>query len=360
MHTFLSKSKTLLILLSIILIVANFYFLSSTRQLTKSYTNQQNQATWFLFQLTKEFAELKAITPYMNESEKDFEQTWLLYELTWSRFDILLYNQESHGFMSLHGAQPFFEDLFNRFQALEVEFEQADNPILLAALSDELEVLFDEMIAFINENYRLKNPMHKQRIENAQQVTYVQYLLMFLLFSCIALVSYIFYQESKHHKELAYTDMLTGISNRFSLFEALKSAKNDKSFSLFLLDLNGFKSVNDSFGHQAGDEALSQIAWRLNNMIPASNYTAYRMGGDEFALILKSSDEEEIRTMKSYIEACFEETMHLNGGYNIRLGTSIGISRYPEDSKEINQLISIADHNMYQMKFAQKSNDPRR
>ncbi|MEZ8824196.1 GGDEF domain-containing protein [Vibrio amylolyticus] len=360
MHTFLSKSKTLLILLSIILIVANFYFLSSTRQLTKSYTNQQNQASWFLFQLTKEFAELKAITPYMNESDAEFDKTWLKYELTWSRFDILLYNQESHGFMSLEGAQSFFEGLFERFQALEVKFKRADNPVLLSALSADLEVIFDDMIAFINENYRLKNPMHKQRIESAQQVTYVQYLLMFLLFSCIALVSYIFYQESKHHKILAYTDTLTGISNRFSLFEALKNFKSNKPFALFLLDLNGFKSVNDSFGHQAGDEALSQIAWRLNNMIPLKNYTAYRMGGDEFALILRSGDTNEIDTMKSHIEACFEETMHLKGGFNVRLGTSIGISRYPEDSKEINQLISIADHNMYQMKFSQKSNDPRR
>ncbi|MGF1697094.1 GGDEF domain-containing protein [Vibrio lamellibrachiae] len=358
MKTFLSKSKTLLIVLSVILIVANFYFLASTRDLTKSYTNQQNQATWFLFQLTKEFSELKAITPYMLDGDKEYKQTWLKYELAWSRFDILLYNQESHGFMSLAGAQEFFEELFIRFQSLEKKYNQVNNPNRLEALSGELDVLYAEMIAFINENYRLKNPVHKKRIEQAQQLTYIQYLLFLLLFSCIALVSYIFYQESKHHKQLAFTDTLTGIANRFSLFEALDNYKKDSPFTLFLLDLNGFKSVNDNFGHQAGDEALSQIAWRLNTMIPIENYNIYRMGGDEFALILNSNDEQEILNMTGHIDACFEEAIHLDGGYNIRLGSSIGMSRYPNDSIEINQLISIADHNMYRMKFADKKPSP--
>ncbi|MCK6264027.1 GGDEF domain-containing protein [Vibrio sp. ZSDE26] len=354
MKTFLSRSKTLLIVLSIILIIANFYLLSSTRDLTKSYTNQQNQATWFLFQLMKEFSELRSVSPYMLEGEKEFERTWLKYELTWSRFDILLYNQESHQFMALKGAQAFFELLFSRFKKVEEHLEQATDIERLSAVNRDFDLIYNEMVTFINENYRLKNPLHKKRIEQAQQLAYIQYLLMMLLFSCIALVSYIFYKESKQHKKLAYTDTLTGIPNRFSLFESLEESRKESAFTLFLLDLNGFKSVNDSFGHQAGDEALSQIAWRLTNMILIDQYKAYRMGGDEFAIILRSNLPDDIHNIISQIEACFEETIQLEGGYNVRLGCSVGTSSYPDDTMEISQLISIADHNMYKMKKTDK------
>ncbi|WGV98702.1 GGDEF domain-containing protein [Vibrio sp. YMD68] len=352
MHTFISKSKKLLIVLSILLIVANFFILSTTRELTRSYTNSQNQATWFLLQLSKQLSELTAITPYTLDGDAEHKKTWLKYELTWSRFDILLYNQESHGFMSLEGAHDFFEALFFRFQHLEEPFNNIKTQDDVLIISEQLNQIYADMIAYINKNYRLKNPIHKERMQQAQQIANIQYVLMLLLFSCIGLVSYIYYQESKHHKALAFTDTLTGISNRFSLFEALNHKQKNQPFSLFLLDLNGFKAVNDSFGHQAGDEALTQIAWRLSTMIPSSNYKVYRMGGDEFALILNSNSPVEIRKMHGFIEACFEEPIHLKGGYNTRLGCSVGTSIYPDDSKEINQLISIADHNMYQMKFA--------
>ncbi|USD43670.1 GGDEF domain-containing protein [Vibrio sp. SCSIO 43135] len=351
MHSFLSKSKTLLILLTVALILANVYIVTATRDLAKSYSAQQNQATWFLFQLTKEFSELVAIGPYMLENPANQSKVWLKYELTWSRFDLLLNSRESDTFMSLEGARPFFKEIFIDYQNMEPILEQVNDQKSLLTLTDGLDKIYYDMIGYVNQNFRLKSPLYQQQMALAQELSYIQYLLMFLLFCCAALVTYILHQESLHHKKLAFTDTLTGIKNRFSLFEALEKQHKFAEFTVVLLDLNGFKEINDTYGHLAGDEALAQTAWRLNTFIPLSNYHVYRMGGDEFTLVLESTSLEDVAQFNELILACFNEKLILKSGESVQLGASLGFSRYPIDSTDINHLLSIADKNMYKMKF---------
>ena len=113
--TLQSRSKGMLLALSALLILANLYVFSETRQLARSYSEQQNQATWFLFQLTKEFSSLVSVTPFALESEQYRKKAELSYELTWSRFDLLLNAKEADSFMQLAGAREFFSSLFQRY-----------------------------------------------------------------------------------------------------------------------------------------------------------------------------------------------------------------------------------------------------
>ncbi|WP_159650842.1 GGDEF domain-containing protein [Vibrio atypicus] len=349
----LARAKALLLMMSVILIVANLYFLSSTRQLAESYSARQNQATWFLFQLTKEFSELTAITPFAASNKNHHEKTLLKYELTWSRFDLLLNSREADTFINLPGARTFFSTLFINFQALESQLTSINDPTQAKLLSQQLSNLYLGMIQYINTNFRIQSPLYRDQMMQAQMLHQSQIALLLLLALCASLAGYIIHIEAKHHRQLSLTDSLTKVNNRLALFIDLERfVEHDKEFTLYLLDLNGFKQINDKYGHQAGDKALKEIARRLLSL----KLPCYRIGGDEFALI--ELDSMYRKPIWQEIEACFDHRVEITDKNRALLSTSIGVASYPKDTNQINQLISIADKNMYRMKF--KREEPQR
>lgn len=152
----------------------------------------------------------------------------------------------------------------------------------------------------------------------------------------------------------AHYDRLTGLPNRALFLDRLDQAIRDarrysRRFGLMFIDLDGFKSVNDSLGHHAGDEVLVQVAVRLNHCLRESD-TVARIGGDEFTVILPAVDSpiSAHRVAKKIIES-------LNQPFNAsgqtpQVGASIGISLYPEDGTELDILLKKADKAMYQAK----------
>jgi diguanylate cyclase (GGDEF)-like protein/PAS domain S-box-containing protein len=153
---------------------------------------------------------------------------------------------------------------------------------------------------------------------------------------------------------IALFDSLTGLPNRRLFFDRLNmtlehNRRRKGVFSLFYLDLDGLKMVNDTLGHDAGDEVLCTASERLKNVIRKSD-TVARIGGDEFAIIvdqIKSMEEAEIAVKK--VVASFSEPIQLSAG-SVKVGASIGISLFPVDSKEADELIRLADISMYTSK----------
>lgn len=158
---------------------------------------------------------------------------------------------------------------------------------------------------------------------------------------------------------MALYDSLTGLPNRRLFFDRLNmtlehNLRHKGMFGLFYLDLDGLKKVNDSLGHAAGDEVLNAVAGRLKNIIRKSD-TIARLGGDEFAIIvdqIKSEKEAVIAVEK--IIASFTAPFDLNAG-RVNVGVSIGISLFPSDSSEAEELIRLADNSMYTSKGKGKS-----
>lgn len=156
--------------------------------------------------------------------------------------------------------------------------------------------------------------------------------------------------------EQAMFDMLTGLPNRRHLKRKLRSAishslelGNRSIGALMFLDLNGFKHVNDSFGHSMGDRILQLVAARLEAGCLERADIA-RMGGDEFTLILQNcQNREEIYHFAQQILALFETPFELEG-QKFYLGTSIGISIFGEHEIESSELLSQADTAMYSAK----------
>lgn len=155
-------------------------------------------------------------------------------------------------------------------------------------------------------------------------------------------------------KNLAERDPLTGLANRTLFSETfsyiLKTAdRNNHQVALLYLDLDGFKAVNDTHGHQTGDQLLCEVAERMKVCLRKSDFCA-RLGGDEFALVLSDcGSSEEVGQVADKIIAAIRQPYSLDGR-QVQVGTSVGFAIYPEDAKDHQGLLKIADAAMYQAK----------
>lgn len=157
-----------------------------------------------------------------------------------------------------------------------------------------------------------------------------------------------------HLARLAHYDPLTDIPNRIlfrdRLEHMLNLANRDKTaFALMFVDLNGFKQVNDNFGHDAGDAIIRTCAERLSSCMRRSDSVA-RVGGDEFTLLLSHIDSHtDVAHIAEKIIALIAEPSDING-YEVVVGCSIGIAVYPQAGRDADTLLKNADMAMYKAK----------
>ncbi|RYL92378.1 GGDEF domain-containing protein [Sporolactobacillus sp. THM19-2] len=159
-------------------------------------------------------------------------------------------------------------------------------------------------------------------------------------------------------KKLAYYDRLTGVANR-ALFDKyagryLNEAKETgRMLGLMFIDVNEFKSINDTYGHNTGDKVMTRVASLLTQST-RKNDIVCRYGGDEFVVLLPGiHDDENDHEIIDGIKRNKHRKI-MQDGYEIHLSLSIGISFYPEDGESIDELIERADCRMYQDKHESK------
>jgi diguanylate cyclase len=166
-------------------------------------------------------------------------------------------------------------------------------------------------------------------------------------------------RTEQHLSRLAHYDTLTGIPNRVlfrdRLEHAIRLADRDKtSFTLMFIDLNGFKQVNDNFGHDIGDEVIRLCAERLKECMRRSDSVA-RMGGDEFTLLLENTDSStDVAHVAEKVIDRVSEVCKI-GGYELTIGCSVGIAVYPQAGRDADALLKNADIAMYQAKQREES-----
>ena len=165
--------------------------------------------------------------------------------------------------------------------------------------------------------------------------------------------------QGESMRKQAYYDHLTGVYNRamfmIQLRHDMKQAdRNQKLVSVLFLDLDAFKSVNDTYGHAQGDLLLQQVAGRLKECVRSSD-TVARFGGDEFAIILTNiTAANNVREVAEKIRQALLDPYQLQG-VSLTISASIGFSTYPDDSKDPQALIDLADRAMYRVKFSGKN-----
>lgn len=152
---------------------------------------------------------------------------------------------------------------------------------------------------------------------------------------------------------LAHFDSITGLPNRALLSdrmaqETARARRVDKGFAVVLFDLDGFKEVNDTWGHAAGDRVLAMVAERARKCVRASD-TLGRLGGDEFLAILPETSREGALAVAEKVRAALNEPYALDTG-PVRVGASLGVALFPEHAAEPDALLSAADAALYTAK----------
>lgn len=150
-------------------------------------------------------------------------------------------------------------------------------------------------------------------------------------------------------------DFLTGIPNRSKFMEDLEKIIGEQiPCTIMMIDIDEFKKINDTFGHTAGDEALKELAARLKGL-QSQILTPYRFAGDEFILIVKSKQSKIIEKTAHQCRELFMKPFVLAGELR-KISGSIGISIYPKDADNLEELIECADSAMYKVKKSGKNN----
>lgn len=161
------------------------------------------------------------------------------------------------------------------------------------------------------------------------------------------------------NRYLANHDALTGLLNRQGIESVLETLPGeDQNMAILEADLDGFKQVNDRYGHPVGDELLCEIATRLKKHVRAGDHVA-RVGGDEFLLVTRGLSPEDVQSYTHRLISCVADTPICIGSVTVTVGMSIGFACYPEDGKVINQLRLKADKALYLAKRKAKGSGRR-
>jgi diguanylate cyclase (GGDEF)-like protein len=161
------------------------------------------------------------------------------------------------------------------------------------------------------------------------------------------------YEAALQMEKHANYDMLTGLPNRRYFFERLehivKLSQGMQTFAVFYIDLDGFKSINDTFGHQLGDKVLVEVGNRLSNCIRETDFVA-RLGGDEFAVITSNVESQtKIEQFAKRVHSVLQESIDIDTR-TCSVNASIGVAIYPDAGSDSETLLRSADAAMYEVK----------
>jgi diguanylate cyclase (GGDEF)-like protein len=163
-------------------------------------------------------------------------------------------------------------------------------------------------------------------------------------------------EQMNRMKDLAMRDDLTGLANRRSYIrefdEALeRTRRTGGNIALLVIDLNGFKAINDTLGHHGGDELLQEVASRFRSRLRSDDVLA-RVGGDEFAVIMEGSlSRGAVENVIEMLHESLKKPLAIRGQTKVA-SASIGAAFYPDDGDDHDSLYALADLNMYQVKAA--------
>jgi diguanylate cyclase (GGDEF)-like protein len=162
-------------------------------------------------------------------------------------------------------------------------------------------------------------------------------------------------------QELTITDDCTGLYNARHLYKTLeaevyRSARFGYEFSVIFMDLDHFKTVNDTYGHLVGSKLLQEIGFKVKSQLRLIDY-AFRYGGDEFVILLPQTDKNSALVVAKRLQEMMRRTQFLSDdALNLNIRCSMGLATYPEDAKSSHEIIRQADEMMYMVKNSSRDN----
>jgi len=340
----------MLYIITPLLIFSTLIAVNHLKNNSEVVSKSQNEAIWFVLQLTKEYSEFVYQLQNYQFGNSNHDEMMIQYEILWSRFNTIVNNSQIMHFDQFKGAIDEINSHFERvkmleFRLLSLSSPQDTQPVLQLFRKD-----YENLMVFLNYKFRLSSGDLGDRITAISEVeTVIRYLLLTTLLMG-ALMAYLLLRESHSHHALAMKDSLTGINNRLWLNQKLRELElNNTSFYFYLIDLDGFKKINDTMGHHAGDELLIEVARRLSNL-SCKDYCAARMGGDEFAIIELCQPTGDVNScISDQLAEVFNRPAMFAGSFH-PISASIGVSQFPKAARSTSEVLKQADFAMYEVK----------
>ncbi|NVK39684.1 MAG: EAL domain-containing protein [Oceanospirillaceae bacterium] len=362
------STKYWLILISVALLlvfsVVIYIQYHQSRLLNSTVQYNESNVSWNVFQVEAEALRFgnRLYESLDSESPLDIELLQLRYDIFYSRVDVLKSNPAAPLLLDERDYHATLESIYAFLDTVAPHFEAGNSAALDdASLRQILRRLkpIQQQLHDLSLNSVQRSGMHSEvrAAEVERQILISTALIIFqllltLLFFGIVIRQIRQLQASRSQfSNLANFDPLTGLPNR-RLFrdrleqEIKKAHRSNGRLALLYLDLDRFKDINDTQGHDIGDILLKEAARRLERCVRESD-TVARLGGDEFTIILGDLDDTDtVAPISQQILRTFNEPFQLAGRKDY-ISASIGITFYPDDAGDVNTLLKNADQAMY-------------
>ena len=304
----LTAIKVVVLSLAAVVLTVNIYSVTRINDINKSFSNRQNEATWFVFQLVKEYANFLMVSRSENI---DYDELWLAYDITWSRFDILINSTESSNFIKSANFRPYFTAEFEKFKSLEASIKLVERGVLPKdSLQKKVDICYHTLVGFINDKFRLQSPVIEENTSMVDNLVTVHRISSVFLVAIFLITGGIFYVDFSIKRKLYSTDFITGFRNRISLMKFVKNSySKDNNFDLYFVRIRNLSEINQKYGLEYGDLVVSSAAKSLTAKIPESTIS-FRSSGSQFLFFipdhLYASDEIQERfndVLSDYISA---------------------------------------------------------
>lgn len=304
----LTAVKVVVLSLAAVVLTVNIYSVTRINDINKSFSTRQNEATWFVFQLVKEYANFLMVS---RSETIDYDELWLAYDITWSRFDILINSTESSNFIKSANFKPYFTAEFDKFKSLEPSIKLVSQGLLpKESLQKKVDICYHTLVDFINDKFRLQSPVIEENTSMVDNLVTVYRISSAFLVGILLLTGIIFYMDFSIKRKLYSTDFITGFRNRISLMKFVKNSySKDNNFDLYFVRIRNLTEINQKYGLEYGDLVVSSAAKSLTAKIPESTIS-FRSSGSQFLFFipdhLYASDEIQDKfndVLSDYISA---------------------------------------------------------
>ncbi|CAK3900559.1 diguanylate cyclase domain-containing protein [Vibrio crassostreae] len=304
----LTAIKVVVLSLAAVVLTVNIYSVTRINDINKSFSTRQNEATWFVFQLVKEYANFLMVS---RSETIDYDELWLAYDITWSRFDILINSTESSNFIKSANFKPYFTSEFDKFKSLESSIKLVSEGLLpKESLQKKVDICYHTLVDFINDKFRLQSPVIEENTSMVDNLVTVHRISSVFLVVILLMTGGIFYVDYSIKRKLYTTDFITGFRNRISLMKFVKNSyPKDNNFDLYFVRIRNLTEINQKYGLEYGDLVVSSAAKSLTAKIPESTIS-FRSSGSQFLFFipdhLYASDEIQEKfndVLSDYISA---------------------------------------------------------
>lgn len=340
----------------VVFFVSALISLAQLRESINILEARYGTSVWSMFQLRIEMRRYHDALMFFSGEPADLESLQERYEILWSRFPALIEGRDGDLLTEVENVKAFLNSAFDNVKNHEpvVYGDLRANAAQAELLRRSLEPYLYEIEHLALANFHQNNQAFNRGDEEIANLLQKLVFLMLGLIVSGSLLLRMVLKESRRNRHQALHDSLTLMPNRAYLRRELTSyCDRKKPFAMHMLDLNGFKDVNDSLGHHTGDMLLKAVSERLVEQVDHQhNCLTCRLGGDEFAIIqYRARSQADMQPVIKQIIDTLDDEFSV-GGHICYIGASIGSVLFPEHGTDAGQLLSRADMAMYRAKDA--------